>query len=111
MTRPRVIVESPFASTSPTGMSDNLDYLRRCLRDSWERGENPFASHLFYPFFLHESDPEERKAGIEAGYALWQGAEKIIFYVDRGMSPGMVLALNRAKQEGFVAETRTIGVS
>lgn len=101
----RVIVESPYAGDE----SENLRYLRLALRDSWERGENPFASHLFYPFFLRESDPTERGAGIEAGYQLWEGCELVAFYVDKGMSPGMTLALNRAKDLGMKIEMRTIG--
>lgn len=107
--RPRVIVESPFASPTSMGLADNLQYLRRALRDSWDRGENPFASHGFYPFFLHEHDPSERKAGIEAGYEMWKGADLIVFYVDLGMSPGMQKAWERSDRLGLQHVHRSIG--
>lgn len=107
--RPLVIIESPFAGNQDV----NLVYLRRCLRDSWDKGEIPFGSHAFFPFFLRESDPEERKAGIEAGYRFWDQAEKIIFYLDYGLSPGMNKALDRAIHLGrsHLIERRSIGVN
>lgn len=115
MTRKLTIIESPFAANSPAQFGANLQYLRECLRDSWERGELPFASHGFFPFFLNESDPKERREGIEAGYEFWHfhhiqddDVPKIIFYTDLGISDGMVLAFERAKTLGREYEMRCI---
>jgi hypothetical protein len=102
--RPFVIVESPYGGD----IQRNLTYLKRCLRDSWKRGEHPLASHGYYPFFLDESNPEERKAGIEAGYKLWPLASKVIFYCDHGMSKGMDAALDRAVHHHMEVESRTL---
>lgn len=98
-----VIVESPYAGK----LLENLQYLKRALRDSWTRGEHPLASHGYYPFFLSESD--ERREGIEAGYALWPLASRVIFYVDYGMSKGMEAALDRAVHHKLEVASRTIG--
>lgn len=117
MTRRLTIIESPYADNKETGVTiaEHLVYLRRCLRHSWEQGELPFASHGFFPLFLHESDPAERKAGIEAGYEFWnllhdnayqymdelaKRSERpvIAFYCDYGISPGMKLALERVQR-------------
>jgi hypothetical protein len=100
-----VIIESPYSGN----LQENLQYLKRCLRDSWERGEHPLASHGYYPMFLNESDPKERQAGIEAGYQLWPLASKIIFYSDYGMSKGMEAALDRAVHHRLEVVTRSIG--
>lgn len=112
-------------------MDDNIMYLRECMRDSWSRGELPFASHLWGPFFLNEHDPEQRKAGIEAGYQFWdfftmnedyQGASTIYdtvatlrrrrpliaFYTDHGISSGMALALERTKTLNREYEIRVL---
>lgn len=102
-----VIVESPFAGRNPQEVADNISYLKRCLRDAWDRGEHPLASHGYYPLFLSES--KERKEGIEAGYALWPLASRIVFYTDRGMSPGMERALDRAVHHRLDVITRSIG--
>ena len=116
ISRPLTIIESPFSDRNGRTEAQNLLYLRDCLRDSWLRGELPFASHGFFPLFLHESDPEERKLGIEAGFAFWDfvtsqrveidpgrfaglrasGWPLITFYCDWGMSNGMKDAYDRA---------------
>lgn len=119
MTRPLTIIESPYAPSEEHKLDAHLVYLAKCLRDSWDRGELPFASHAFFPFFLSDSNDEERKAGIEAGYQFWDmyecgpsalqvPAPTIAFYTDFGISPGMKQALDRATKLGYTTEMRTI---
>ena len=109
--RPLVIIESPFAAFGGNTIDDNLTYLRRCLRDSYERGEHPFASHGFYPFFLHDSSPLERKDGIEFGYSFWKSASLIAFYIDLGWSRGMHAANQRATELGILTEHRSLNLN
>ena len=82
-----VLIESPYAGN----VEANLDYARRCMRDSLERGEIPMASHLLYTQegVLFDGYENERKLGIECGYARGEHAEAIVFYTDRGWSDGM----------------------
>lgn len=84
----RVIIESPYAGD----VERNLRYLRACMRDSLLRGEAPFASHGLYtqPGVLDDHDPEQRRLGIEAGFAWWGGAAAVVFYTDLGWSRGML---------------------
>jgi hypothetical protein len=104
--KPIVIIESPFAGD----VEANRLYLRRCLADSLQRGEAPFASHGLYPGALDDNNPEERELGITAGYEFWRVADKIVFYTDLGVSPGMSRAWERAMtQEKMTVETRRIG--
>lgn len=126
ITRKLTIIESPYSSPTVQGYTNNVQYLRRALRHSWEEGELPFASHAFFPFFLNEAFPEERQEGIEAGYQFWDfetmklqtpgggaslasfsGRPTIVFYTDLGMSPGMVKALERCQEinQAFVIRT------
>ncbi len=104
----RVIIESPFAGD----VERNIAYARRAMRDCLKRGEAPYASHLLYtqPDVLDDDIPDERKAGIAAGYAWWDQADAILFYVDYGMSPGMNAALDRAARTRKPYEYREIGV-
>lgn len=104
----RVIIESPFAGETPEELAANIAYARACCADAWKRGEDPFASHLLYPQFLDDKNAEERKAGIERGYAMWPHAAVIVFYVDRGISNGMKAALARAFELNHPFEKRTI---
>lgn len=90
----RVIIESPYAGDVPT----NEDYAREAIRHSLMRGEAPIASHLLYtqPGILDDRNPTERKMGMEAGWS-WIGAAWVMaFYVDRGVSHGMRMGLNRS---------------
>ena len=88
-----IIIESPYAGQ----VERNLIYARRAMRDSLNRGEIPFASHLLYtqPGILDDLNPDERKIGIEAGYAFWPHAFTLAVYQDYGISPGMKGAVDR----------------
>jgi hypothetical protein len=78
----------------------NRNYLKDCLRDSLARGEHPFASHEMYTRALDDNDPTERMHGILAGFAWATRAEARIFYLDRGLSKGMVSGLRHAAKIG-----------
>jgi len=124
--RKLTIIESPLSSANGRTMDQNLTYLRACLRDSWNRGELPFASHGFFPFFLNEHDTAERQQGIEAGYLFWNfvtltaqertpNGQKfysevptIAFYIDHNISIGMRAAHKRAIAYGYKIEFRNI---
>ena len=80
------------------------------MRDSLERGEAPFASHLLYtqPGILNDNIPEERRRGINAGLAWGMKAERTVVYVDRGITPGMALGIKAAKEAGRPIEYRSL---
>jgi hypothetical protein len=72
------------------------------------RGEAPLASHLLYTQALDDGDPDERKMGIEAGLSWGALADATVVYIDRGVSRGMKLGIERAKQEGRPVEYRRL---
>ncbi len=43
-----VILETPYRGNSYSDLEGNIEYARKCMRDSLFRGEFPFASHLLY---------------------------------------------------------------
>lgn len=101
-----VIIESPYAGD----IKANVAYARACMRDSLERGEYPIASHLLYtqPGILRDEVPSEREWGISAGLAWRKVAEKAVFYIDRGLSSGMIAARDIYRREGFPFEVRSL---
>lgn len=103
-----VILESPFAAPSYTEVALNIAYARACMRDCLMRGEAPYASHLLYtqPGVLDDEVPEERALGIEAGLRWGKMASKSVVYVDRGVSRGMRMGIERAEAEGREVEYR-----
>ncbi len=80
----RVILESPYAGD----VEANVEYARRCVRDSLARGEAPIASHLLYtqPGILRDHVSQERQWGIDAGLAWGAVADATVVYTDRGIS-------------------------
>jgi hypothetical protein len=80
-----VVIETPYAGD----VTGNLAYLWECCKDALSRGESPYASHGFFTQFLDDTNPEERKTGIEAGFVWGALACTRVFYVDLGVSSGM----------------------
>lgn len=102
----RVILESPFAGD----VEANIEYARRCVRDSLSRGEAPIASHLLYtqPGILDDANPQERQWGIDAGLAWKAVAEASVVYMDRGITLGMRYGIEAASAAGIPVEYRKI---
>lgn len=106
-----VIIESPFAASDACTQDEHVIYARRCLADSFERGEAPFASHLLYPQVLDDSHGPSREYGIHAGLA-WQWAADILaVYTDYGISDGMAQSIQSEPFAGYkpAIEYRQIG--
>lgn len=99
-----VILESPYAGD----VLKNIQYARRCVRDSLLRGESPIASHLLYTqdSILNDNIPEERQLGIDAGLAWKTVAEATVVYADLGISKGMQYGIDQAKKQGIEVEIR-----
>lgn len=102
----RVILESPYAGDTDR----NVQYARRCVRDSLSRGEAPIASHLLYtqPTILNDDVANERQWGIDAGLAWGAVAEATIVYDDLGVSRGMQYGINAARRAGRPVEFRRL---
>ena len=101
-----VILESPFAGD----VDENIEYARRCVRDSLLRGEAPIASHLLYTQdgILDDDIPEERQHGIDAGLAWKTVATKSVVYLDKGITQGMEYGVAAAAEAGVPVEYRRL---
>lgn len=101
-----VVMESPYAGD----VEANLAFGRQCLRDCLARGDAPLASHLLYTQddVLDDDKPEERAQGVLAGHAWMKVTNAVVFYIDRGISPGMRLGLRAAVRHGAVIEFRNL---
>lgn len=101
-----VIIESPFAGD----VEANIEYARKCVKDSLGRGEAPIASHLLYtePGILDDDIPEERQWGIDAGLAWRRVADMTVVYTDKGITREMEYGIALAREEGNPVEYRTL---
>ncbi len=98
----RVVVESPFAAPTARERRAFVGYARRCVADCLARGEAPIASHLLHtqPGILRDDRPEERAKGIAAGHAWIRVADRLVVYVNHGISAGMIEGIRVAHAAG-----------
>lgn len=109
------IIESPFAGD----LVLNVQYARKALRDSINRGEVPFAGHLLYTQALNDEIPDERTTGmglaeqlvsiLAAGIHSGSGTDIVCaVYDDLGISSGMKQGIEHAAKVGAKIEFRKI---
>lgn len=104
----RVGISSPLSAATREEVEINKDYARRCMRDSLERGEAPYASHVLFdqPGILNDLDPNERNLGMAAGLNWITQSHKIVVYLDRGLSAGMQAEIDYCRHRGIPIEER-----
>ena len=107
---PLVIIESPYAPAGGRTVQEHETYARAAVRDSLDRGEAPFASHLFYtqPEVLDDNDPLDRALGLHCGWLWMSVASLVAVYVDHGMSQGMNEGVKTAQRLGIPVEYRSL---
>lgn len=126
------IIESPLGTKpdgsrcSPEEFAKNQEYVNACMLDSFRRGEYPFASHGIYPHCLKDALPEERKLGMEAGFAVAKALYNAcqldpytltkmadcciaVVYTDRGITSGMKQGIEKHTDLGMKLEFRELG--
>ena len=95
-----VMIESPFEGGTERE-AGNVIYAKRCMNDALRRGEAPYLSHLLYPATLDDTIPEQRERGITAGHAIAAKMDAWVFYLDRGITRGMLQGVDAAVVAGF----------
>jgi len=100
----KVILESPYGGN----IDRNVKYAQMCMRDSIERGEFPYASHLMLPGVLDDNNKLERKIGIEIGLEWGKCAAKTVVYRDLGITKGMQMGIESAVANGRPVEYRKL---
>lgn len=103
-----VIVESPLSPSNGRTFEQNIRYAKLCALDCIRRGEAPYASHLLMTQFLDDSIPEERLAGMEAGFAWGAVGDKVAVYDDFGISAGMKMGIQHAQRRKQQVEYRKL---
>lgn len=103
---PLVVIESPLRGS----VRRNVAYAKAAMRDSINRGEAPYASHLLYAQagILDDEVAAEREIGISCGLRWGEKAELVAAYVDLGVSDGMRQGIAAAAERGQTVEYRTI---
>lgn len=99
-----VIIESPYAGD----VKRNMKYLKLCIKDCLNRNEAPFASHLLYTDVLNDNIKQERDLGINAGFVWGKLADKVVVYINYGISKGMQYGVQNALKNNKLIEYRRL---
>lgn len=108
MTKMITQIETPFSAPTERGLVRNVYYSMLAVRDSLERGEVPYASHLFYTQMLNDNTEHERQLGIDAGLEIGKLAVQTVVYIDLGISPGMEYGILAADDAGRPVHRRRL---
>jgi hypothetical protein len=106
-TAKRVSIETPTGGD----FAKNQAYCKICMSEAMLiEDESPINFSLIYSQCLNDDDDIERNAIIKTTSA-WQSViDKKIFYIDRGLSNGMVLGYLDALRKGISVEFRTLSI-
>lgn len=104
MNRVRVVIESPLSGN----FQRNIRYARLCMIDCMRRDEAPYASHLLLTQVLDDMSPEERKRGMEIGFAWGAVGELAAVYQDLGISGGMKQGIALHEKNGIPVVYRVL---
>lgn len=103
-----VVVESPYRAEDLQELEANDAYALDAMRDCIDRGEVPFASHQLYPAVLDEWDAAGRELGLYLNREVIRRADAVVVYEDRGISPGMLMAIEFATRLDIPIEYRSL---
>lgn len=88
----KVFICSPFAGDTVRNIQAAQSYCRKAVAE----GYMPIAPHLYFPQFLDDTDPEERKQGMTMGLELLTHCSEL--WVFGEPSPGMAEEIRYAKE-------------
>lgn len=103
-----VIIETPYGSGDPKIVERNIRFARACMKDSLDRGEAPYLSHLLYTQVYDDQNPALREAGIKAGLEIGKRMDATIVYENLGISQGMSWGIRSAEEAGRPIEFRKL---
>lgn len=103
----RVIVESPYGGNVELNEAYGEFALHDCLLNY---KETPYASHLLYTrkFVLNDDNIFDRILGIKAGFEWRAVCDKTVFYIDLGISSGMLKGIKDCEEKKLFYETRVL---
>ena len=105
-----VIIDSPLKGVDDYETAMNILYAKACVHDSLLKNELALSPDIFYAQddVLDEEIRKEKSLRKKSKLAWQKRAEKIVLYVDRGISREMNKNLKIAKEDGKEIEYRNL---
>ena len=103
----RALILAPYDLENTT----HVVYMERVFKDSLERGEAPFAAHIFYSIYLDYDDIRERAIGSTFTTMWIKAADVVAVYTDYSRSVEMEIGVKEAVMYNKVVAFRSIGMN
>ncbi len=95
--RPMVYICSPYAGDT----EENMKEARRFSRFAVDCGCLPITPHLFFPQFMDDNNPDDRKLAFDLNYILLNKCSQIWVFGDI-VSEGMEIEIRNAKRKSIL---------
>ena len=93
-TLPKVYICSPFRGDTKTNTANAIKYCRFALKC----GKFPIATHIWFPLFMDDDNPDERQLALKIGLWLLRQCGEVWVFGDR-ISEGMAAEIKTAKKQ------------
>lgn len=104
-----VVLIGAYIAEDPAMITKYERYLKKCMRNSVDRGEAPYCGSLINYKILNYKNPIERDMGIMMDVSFLEKIKIMRVYIDMGITPAMVAMVNLAKKRSYQIEFRKIG--
>lgn len=101
---------SQYRADTKEELQRNIDHARKVCKSVAALGYVPVAPHLYFPQFLDDNEPEQRKIGLEMALKLLRKCS-IVFVVSvpgLDVSEGMHEEIHEATQQGIPVHVMTL---
>ena len=94
-----IYVCSPYRAKDKTQFERQKDYTKLVSREVVLAGHEAITPHMYYPDFLNDNDPRERKIGMKSALRLLDVCDAILVNTQLNISDGMKKEIEYAKQK------------
>lgn len=95
-----IYVCTPYRASTPEELSENIRLAKRVCKRVLSENDVPYAPHLFFPGFLDEGNPDDRKTGMDAGMKVLERCDALYVSGAR-ISEGMARGIEKAASLGI----------
>lgn len=95
-----IYVCTPYRASTPEELAENIRLAKRVCKRVLSENYVPYAPHLFFPWFLDEDNPKDRKLGMDAGMKVLERCDGLYVSGPR-ISEGMAREIEKAASLGI----------
>lgn len=92
---------SPYRAATKEEVEKHIEYAKELTSTVLLHGQSAVTPHLYITNCLDDSDPEERKLGLEASLEILKKCDVVFVGQKFGISEGMAVEIKEAEKLGI----------